>query len=302
MNTSVQKLKGLMIISIISFLLVSCEKDVNLNLNQVEDVLVVDAVIENNQPPIVILTTSLNYFNSINAAILNNLFIHNAVVKISNGSLTHQLREVATPSGLGFNVYAYTLDPVNSTTAFVGEFNKQYQLQIEVNGKTYTSTTHIPGLDKKVDSLWWKTPTLYPGDDPNKVALMLKATDPPGLGNYIRYFTKKNSEPFLPGQNSTFDDQVIDGTTYSIQIDPGIDRNNPIKADSNYFKKGDTVTFKLSNIDRATYRFWNTWEFAAQSIGNPFSQPGKVLGNISNGALGAFYGYANDYKTIIIPR
>ncbi|MFM2358857.1 MAG: hypothetical protein RLY16_850 [Bacteroidota bacterium] len=302
MKMNIQKLRGVVAMVGCCIILLGCEKNVDLNLNQVEDVLVVDAIIENDQPPVVILTTSLNYFNNINAAILNNLFIHNAVVKISNGSLTHQLREVSTPSGLGFNLYAYTLDPSNSTTAFLGELNKQYQLKIEVDGKVYEATTHIPSLDKRIDSLWWKIPTLYSGDDPNKVVVMLKATDPPGLGNYIRYFTKKNSEPFLPGQNSTFDDQIIDGTTYSLQVDPGIDRNNPIKADSNYFKKGDTVTFKLSNIDRDTYRFWNTWEFAAQSIGNPFSQPGKVLGNISNGALGAFYGYANDFKTIIIPR
>jgi hypothetical protein len=43
-------------------------------------------------------------------------------------------------------------------------------------------------------------------------------------------------------------------------------------------------------------------EFAYQSIGNPFASPNKVLGNISNGALGAFTGYAAFYKTIIIPQ
>jgi hypothetical protein len=43
-------------------------------------------------------------------------------------------------------------------------------------------------------------------------------------------------------------------------------------------------------------------EFAYQSIGNPFASPNKVLGNVSNGALGAFCGYAAFYKTIIIPH
>ncbi|MEP7109441.1 MAG: DUF4249 family protein, partial [Ferruginibacter sp.] len=125
---------------------------------------------------------------------------------------------------------------------------------------------------------------------------------PPGLGNYIRYFTRKNSEPFLPGENSVFDDQVIDNTTYQLQVDPGINRNNPVSFDSNYFKRGDTVTLKLCNIDKPTYTFWSTWEFAFQSIGNPFAQPNKVIGNISNGALGDFYGYAAFYKTLIIDK
>ena len=128
---------------------------------------------------------------------------------------------------------------------------------------------------------------------------MVRATDPPGRGNYIRYFTRRNNGSFLPGENSVFDDAVVDGTTYELQVDPGVDSNNPVNHDDNFFKKGDTVTLKLCNIDKATYTFWNTWEFSRQSIGNPFSQPGKVVGNVSNGALGVFSGYAAWYGTVI---
>ena len=149
--------------------------------------------------------------------------------------------------------------------------------------------------------MWWRKAP-FQTEDTTRIILMIKATDPPGLGNYVRYFTKKNSAPFLPGENSVFDDQVIDGSTYEVQVQPGIDRNNPVPQDENFFNRGDTITFKLCNIDKSTYSFWNTWEFAYQSIGNPFAQPGKVIGNISNGALGAFYGYAAFYKTIIVPR
>ena len=131
---------------------------------------------------------------------------------------------------------------------------------------------------------------------------MTRATDPPGLGNYVRYFTKKNRGNFLPGETSVFDDAVIDGTTYELQVDPGIDRNNRISADSNFFRKADTVTVKLCNIDKATYTFWNTWEYAFQTYANPFASPVTVIGNVSNGALGAFCGYATAYKTIIIPE
>jgi hypothetical protein len=37
---------------------------------------------------------------------------------------------------------------------------------------------------------------------------------------------KKNSEPFFPGLNSVFDDQVVDGTTYSLQFDLGWNKNS----------------------------------------------------------------------------
>ena len=164
-------------------------------------------------------------------------------------------------------------------------------------GKEYTSTTFIPTNAITLDSIYTRPAPLNP--DTFKRTLQLKSTDPAGLGNYGRYFTKKNSGRFLPGENSVFDDQVIDGSTFTVQLPQGIDRNNPPKADSSFFKRGDTITLKYCNIPQSAYVFWSTWEFAFQGIGNPFSQPNKVLGNISNGALGAFCGYAVKYKTII---
>jgi len=280
--------------------LTSCEKNINFNLNKAPDVLVVDANIENGHAPQVILTKSFNFFSTVTPALLANSFVHNATVSISNGIVTHQLKEYAYPVNADINVYVYSIDTTNLATAFVGSFNTLYTLSITSGGNNYTAVTTIPVLSKKIDSLFWKPAPFAP--DSNDVVLTIKSTDPPGLGNYIRYFTKKNSKPFLPGENSVFDDQVIDGTTYQIQLQPGIDRNVHVPFDSNYFKKGDTVTVKLCNIDKSTFKFWSTWEYAFQSIGNPFAQPNKVLGNISNGALGDFYGYAAYYKTLVVPK
>jgi len=290
-------MKNIFLLAGVVLFLSSCEKNIDFNLKNADDVLVVDGQIENGQAPIVIITKSFDYFNSISPQLLASSFVRNAEVTISNGTLTHKLKEYAIPLGGGYTAYYYSIDSANFATAFVGQFNKQYSLNIKASGKEYIATTHIPLLTKYPDSLWFKRAPL--NADTNKRILMTRATDPPGLGNYIRYFTKKNGGNFLPGPTSVYDDAVIDGTTYEIQVDPGIDRNNSISADSNFFRRGDTVTVKLCNIDKATYTFWNTWEFAQQSIGNPFAQPNKVIGNISNGALGAFCGYAAWYKTIV---
>ncbi len=131
---------------------------------------------------------------------------------------------------------------------------------------------------------------------------MIKAYDPSGFGDYIRYFTKRNSEPFYPGLNSIFDDQVIDGTSYEIQVERGIPRTGTIPDGYSFFDKGDVITLKLCNIDKATYDFWRTMEFSYASVGNPFSSPTKVVNNISSGGLGYFGGYAAQYRTIIIPQ
>lgn len=282
-----------------AFCLCSCEKNINFKLKEAPDVLVVDANIEEGQPPLVILSKSFDYFSKISAAKLDSSFVHNATVTITDGNVSKQLKEYAVDSAGGYVIYYYTSDTSNASL-FTGKANTAYSLKILTDNQEYDATTTIPFPGKKLDSLWWR-PTPF-AKDTTQVDVFVQATDPPGLGNYIRYYTKVNSQPFLPGQQSVFDDELIDGTTYNLKITPGIDRNNPIAFDKNFFHRGDTVTLKVSSIDKATYQFWLTMEFAYQSIGNPFASPNKVLGNISNGALGAFCGYAPQYKSIIIPK
>lgn len=283
----------------LAFLLVSCEKKVEFKLDETEPRLVVEATIENENPPIVLLTRSVGYFSRIDPAILANSFVHDAEVYISNGNQTHRLREYSRSVGTN-SIFYYSIDSTDLVTAFNGELNTDYSLKIISGSETYTAVTRIPGITRIIDSLYWKQAT--GSNPPEKVSLMVRATDPPGFGDYTRYFTRQNNQPFYPGINSVSDDQVIDGTTYDIQVERGVDRNQDLDEGYSYFEKGDTVTLKLSNIDKATYDFWRTMEFTYISVGNPFSSPTKVISNISNGALGYFGGYASQYKTIIIPQ
>jgi hypothetical protein len=278
--------------------LYSCERDVNFDLAESEPKLVIEATIENGQPPVVILTRSFNYFAKIDTQILAGSFIHGAEVYISTGARTHKLKEYAVPAGSGNTVYYYSIDSSSLATAFVGTLNTAYTLKVIAEGREYTSATTIPNITKRIDSLWWKpAPALV---DSNKALVMVRATDPPGFGDYIRYYTKRNSERFFPPYTSAFDDQFIDGTTYELQLERGVDRNRERDDDEVLFHRGDTVTFKISSIDKATYDFWRTMEYSYASVGNPFSTPIKVSGNVSGNALGYFGGYASQYHTIII--
>jgi len=283
--------------------LTACEKNINLSIQNQSPVLVVDASIENGKPPVVVLSSSLNYFSTISPADLAASFVHNANITISNGSVTVQLKEFIATDSAGFKLYYYTANEGNPDSVLEGALNTTYQLHITTeDGKVYTSQTTIPPIAKTLDSLWWKT---APNNkDTNRCVMFGRFTDPKGLGNYIRYFTKVNSQGYLAGLNSVFDDQFTDGSTYDLQFDMGYDKNtiNKNKDDYGFAHRGDTVTVKFCNIDKASYDFWRTWEFSYQSYNNPFSSPVKVLGNISNGALGAFSGYAAEYKTIIIPK
>lgn len=287
-------------ILLLSTLASSCEKPISLKLDNVSPKLVVEAIIENDERPVVYLTRSLAYFSSISPDSLANSFVRNAEVWVSNGNTTHKLKEYATAFPGGFTGYYYSTDYSNLGTAFFGELNKNYTLRIRWQGAEYTAFTRIPNITRRIDSLYWKPAPA--GNIPYKVALMLRATDPVGLGDYIRYFTKQNSDPFYPGLNSVYDDQVIDGSSYEVQVERGIPRNGITGEAYSFFDKGDTVTLKLCNIDKATFDFWRTMEFTYSSVGNPFSSPTKVMSNISGGALGYFGGYASQYWTIIIPQ
>ena len=288
------------IIVIISLIVTGCEKAIDFTLENSEPKLVVEATIENGQPPIVILSKSLNYFSTIDPKLLASSFVHNADVYVTNGSQTHKLKEYSYTVANEYKLYYYSIDSANLSSAFLGEMKKQYSLRIAYQSKEYTATTTIPSITKRVDSLWWKQAPA--NNDTNKVVAVVRVTDPPGFGDYIRYFTKRNREPFYPPITSAFDDLVVDGTTYESQVDPGINRNMERKEEEHFFNKGDTVTFKLCNVDKTTFDFWRTMEYSYGSIGNPFATPVKVLSNISNGALGYFGGYAAQYHTLVIPR
>ncbi len=288
------------LVTTVPLLFWSCEKDIDIKLLEEEPKLVVEATIENDAPPVVFLSKSLNYYSTISPQQLVSSFVRGADVFVSNGVRTHKLKEYTTPLGGGLNLFYYSIDSSNLSTAFVGELNKTYSLRIVSEGQEYTATTTIPGFTKRIDSVWWKPAP--PQADSDEVVIMTRATDPPGFGDYIRYFTKRNRQPFYPPMNSAYDDLFVDGTTYELPVEPGVDRNVKTTEEDRFFRRGDTVGLKLSNIDKATYDFWRTMEFSYQSVGNPFSTPVKVLGNISGNALGYFGGYASQYRTLIIPK
>ena len=293
------RIRPLVAFIVCSLFLLSCEKSVTFKLDDVEPKLVVEATIENGEYPIVYLSHSLSFFSNVSPDIISNSFVHNAQIEISNGILTHQLKEYSIPVFGPYRFYYYTVDSSNLATAFRGQLNKQYSMHIVSDNKEYTAITHIPGITKQIDSIFWK-----PAPAPfytSEAVLMGRFTDPPGYGDYIRYFTKRNNEPYYAGLTSVYDDQIIDGTSYTVQIDRGVPRES-YGGNYLYFFKGDTITLKLCNIDKATYDFWRTMEFSYSNVGNPFSSPTKVLSNISGGALGYFGGYAVQYRTLIIPH
>lgn len=277
----------------------ACEKEIKVDPQRSEDLLVVEGIIEQGSFPMVRLSRSLHYFSRITPQQLLESFVHHATITVSNGARTHQLREYSTDTTGGVALHFYTIDTASLQTAFVGEAGKSYTLRIEAEGKVLHAITTIPQPRLRLDSMWWKNAG---GSDTDRARILVKVTDPPERGNYVRYFTSRNNERFLPGLNSVFDDQVVNGTSFDVPLDPGLDKNRSVDFDDyGFFNKGDTVTLKFCNIDHSTYDFWRTADFAYTSTGNPFASPTRILGNVQ-GALGYWGGYSITYRTITIPK
>lgn len=281
-------------IIVIFIFLISCEKDIDLKLDVSQPSLVVEGTIENGKPPLVILSKSLDYFSKITPALLSSSFVRNATVVVTNGNKEFRLQVDSLKTASGNAIYFYT------TNSLIGQLKQNYSLVIKESGNTYTASTTIPEITRRIDTLRWEKVLL--SKDSNDSKIYITATDRPGLGDCIRFFTSINKGPFLPGFNSVYDDAVIDGKSYTFPIDKGIDKNADFEPGNNFFKRGDTVVIKLCNIDRVTFDFWRTFEFNFQSIGNPFSGPTKILSNISGNAIGYFGGYAAQYRTVVIPK
>ncbi len=287
---------GLLILMVV---LVSCEKVITIEPQIREPLLVVDGAIEDGQPPLILLSRSINYFSNVSAEIVASSLVRNARITLNDGTRTVTLLEYSIPLTPSFTYTYYSTDTTIAANRMVGERLKTYTLQITTEGQSFSAATSIPNLSKTIDSLWWEPSRAR--EDTMRAILLAKITDPPGFGNYIRYFTKVNRELYKAGENSVYDDQLIDGSVYTVPVEQGKDRNSAEDYKSS-FKRGDTVTVKFANIDKRSFDFWRTLEYGYQSVGNPFASPTRVLGNVSNNALGAFSGCAVQYKTFIIPK
>ncbi len=296
------------------FGLISCEKDLTLQLPEGEEKLVVEGHIEQGAPPVVVLTRSVPIFAPIDLTKLNEAFVHDAKITVSTSGQSVTLQEfssaqlppqivqqiedqygISLGGSSGFELYFY------STTQMLGEVGKIYDLQIEHEGKLLTAKTSIPQLNP-IDSLWTE-PHPNPAND-SLVTLWYLYKDPDTLGNTVRYFTSRNHEPFYPGYfSSVFTDELVNGSkNIKFPLSRGQARQNTEDINFDvygYFWKGDTVRIRWCAIDNAHYRFWYTLEADRGSSGSPISSPVKIKSNI-NGGLGIWGGYGVSNHSIII--
>lgn len=328
-----QLLKLSIVYCLLSIVFSSCTKVIDIEIPDSAQQVVVEGTIENNVPPIVILTKSQKFFGTIDLNNLGNYFVHGASVHVtsSDGSQTEltefclqglnlpQDQQDVLLGALGFstidstnipNVCVYTVPDILNyfiagTCNFMGKERTTYNLDIVApplygNDSVHlTSSTYIPTA-VGMDSLTMREAANVIYRD-SMVSLYANVTVPDTFGNFLRYKTKRNHEPYYNPQGGTvYDDKLWVGLKIALPIERGQNPNADFDLNTDaYFWKGDTVSLKWSNIDAQTYEFFYTLENDGGD--SPFSSPVKIKSNISNG-LGVWAGYATKYYEVIIPE
>ncbi|NNE55594.1 MAG: DUF4249 family protein, partial [Flavobacteriales bacterium] len=183
------------------FFLVSCEKEITVDLPVVPSKIVVQGSIEQGQPPFILLSESQGYFEPTDITSLESYFIKGADVTVDNGNETFQLDEICTstlPPELlplvtevtGFppellatvDICAYTM----IDGSLLGEENTVYTLEVEHEGRMASSTTKINGVIE-LNDVWFE----LTGTSDSLGFAYATLTDPDTLGNAYRWFAKR---------------------------------------------------------------------------------------------------------------
>lgn len=265
----------------------ACTKVYDIKADSTKPLLVVEAEVNNFQPPYYVrLTESVDWkvrtgdSNASDNADIATPVISARVIISDNISVVDTLEYIGYREDKNSNGWYVT-------NKIYGEEGVTYSLKIEYGGTEYKSTSTIP-YSVQVDSVGFITRTF--GKDNVRVDIpRLYFREPAYTKNYYRMYYTVN------GYNSSnnmltytiADDMYLNAYVNGIEIDNGqkyINKENYMPID-----EGAYVMVYLESINRETYIFYKGIIDQFNADGGGFSSiPATPPSNISNGALGLF--------------
>jgi hypothetical protein len=297
--------------------LLSCSKEIQIDIPGYEEQVVVDGRIDAGGFPIVILTKSKNIYAASNFSEYIASMIFDATISVNNGSTEVNLELIPVSQLALESQYRvaemlkieYELLPLipfqvysTSNTQMKGEIGKTYTIQINHNNKLYEGTTQLlPPV--ALDYSNWKPDAT----NAEYGTLISRLTDPANVRNAYKWevkliTTKLNGQPrdviFRSSDSPYFADDYFDGLSFEFETRyHGKDTTYP-EGYRRHYKYGDSLVIKMSRVDNAVYDFFEKKEAQGESAGNPFATPVNIPSNLNNGALGIWAGFAPWYDTI----
>lgn len=302
----------------------SCEKNISLDLPAAEEQLVVEGRIETGKPPVVFITKNSSFYSEISEEAFLEIIVTDAAIKVYDANDTVNLRlyipALMAPGPMRTYIFEEVLSISENDTSdnpltflpfysdpnlesgiwtITGQEATSYWMEVSTPDSFYVeSKTTIPSRIP-IGGLSFSQ---HPNEDyrDSMVQVNVTFTVPDTFGNYVRYWTQRNQEPYYkPAGQSVFDDRLFVGTTVTLPLERGTSEDEEFDPNLwDFYRKGDTVRLKWSNIDRKTYQFFNTME--NDNGDSPFSTPSIVQSNIEGG-LGVWAGYVLSRDSIVIP-
>lgn len=261
----------IMTLMLIAAMLVSCEKVIDIDLEQAESQIVIEAELKAGSNPFEVkISKSKPYFEENETE-----FVSNASVSLSdeNGNVIELSH---TQNGL------YIAD-------VIGVINVEYTLLVNVNGREYRAKSKVneavqlTGLEYEFQEGFGPLEEGY--------AVYFKFSDPPSTQNFYRVIHKINGEE----QNS--------GSDFIVEDDRLFNGNNVrLSLARKAFELGDTIEVSLVHINEETYEYFSALQDILGGNGGPGASaaPGNPISNWSNNALGYFAAINTNTQTIVI--
>ena len=285
-----------------AILFIGCETPISVSLPGKENKKVIEGWIENDKPAIVIVSSTIPYFSTIDTSDIFASVDRNAIVRVTDDMGNSEQLQLGFSMEHFFGVLG---------GAYIGKNIKgipghTYTLYVETGGKIYTSQTTIPKETVMVDSLEMKT--LFSND--TTATLRIFFHDDPTTYDCYRFFLKIKDLDLIYSQihNGAFDDLMFNGSGGSYEMLRRPMSNLPISGrtqeerDSYYrasFLKGDIIHVKSVTTDKATYNYWFLLQTNLSTGSNPFFPPVNYPTNIEGeNAAGIWSGYHARYDTI----
>lgn len=260
---------SLLIFSAVLF--TSCEKVIDISLNDAEKKYVVEAVVTDEAGSAKVLITQTKNFSD------NNEFagVSGAVVTISDNDGNSTLLPEATAG-------------VYQSADVTGVSGKKYSLKVEVDGNVFTASSTMPAK-VNMDTLYVKGEFIF-GEMRNLTNV--EFDDPAGLGNSYRFILYVNGAKRNPIY--VRNDEYTDGNFTNVRLFAGGDD------DDKAIKQGDTVSADMLCIDAAVYKYWYSFETSGATGGSNTASPANPVTNIEGGALGYFSAHTVQTKTVVV--
>ena len=254
-------------------LLISCQKEVDIDLNSTAPGIVIEGQITDQPGPYTVKISRTVNFNEPNTFPA----VQGATVIINDSEGNAETLTETSPG-------VYT---GNTLQGFPG---RSYVLTVTAGGQNYSAVSVMPA-PVAIDTITFKKRPFGSSDDEKLTEV--EFADPAGIENYYRLIMFRNN--IRQRDIYITSDRIVDGEI----ITATLFRDDDDGYDDVALTSGDLVRVQLLSIDKLTYEFLRTYDTPGGGDGS--ASPANPINNLSNGALGYFSAASVTEKTVVYP-